>query len=32
MAENQLPEAFELQMQALLGPAEFFLFKEGLER
>jgi 16S rRNA C967 or C1407 C5-methylase (RsmB/RsmF family) len=32
MAENQLPEAFESQMQALLGPAEFALFKEGLER
>ena len=32
MAENQLPEAFELQMQALLGPAEFTLFQEGLER
>jgi 16S rRNA C967 or C1407 C5-methylase (RsmB/RsmF family)/NOL1/NOP2/fmu family ribosome biogenesis protein len=30
MAENQLPEAFESQMQALLGPAEFALFKEGL--
>lgn len=32
MSENQLPEAFESQMQALLGPAEFSLFKEGLER
>jgi 16S rRNA C967 or C1407 C5-methylase (RsmB/RsmF family)/NOL1/NOP2/fmu family ribosome biogenesis protein len=32
MAENQLPEAFESQMQALLGPVEFALFKEGLER
>jgi 16S rRNA C967 or C1407 C5-methylase (RsmB/RsmF family) len=32
MSENQLPEAFESQMQALLGPAEFVLFKEGLER
>jgi 16S rRNA C967 or C1407 C5-methylase (RsmB/RsmF family)/NOL1/NOP2/fmu family ribosome biogenesis protein len=32
MAENQLPEAFELQMQALLGPPQFALFMEGLER
>ena len=32
MAENKLPEAFESQMQALLGPVEFALFKEGLER
>jgi 16S rRNA C967 or C1407 C5-methylase (RsmB/RsmF family)/NOL1/NOP2/fmu family ribosome biogenesis protein len=32
MGDNQLPEAFELQMQALLGPAEFAQFKEGLER
>lgn len=32
MGENQLPEAFELQMQALLGPAEFALFQEGLKR
>ena len=30
MAENQLPEAFESQMLALLGPEEFALFKEGL--
>ncbi len=30
MAENQLPEAFESQMLALLGPKEFALFKEGL--
>ena len=30
MAENQLPEAFEFQMLALLGPEEFALFKEGL--
>ncbi len=32
MAENQLPDAFESQMHALLGPAEFALLKEGLER
>uniref|UniRef100_UPI004047CCDA methyltransferase RsmF C-terminal domain-like protein n=1 Tax=Algoriphagus sp. TaxID=1872435 RepID=UPI004047CCDA len=32
MAENQLPEAFESQMQALVGPAEYVLFKESLER
>ena len=32
MGENQLPEAFELQMQAFLGPAEFALFQEGLAR
>ncbi len=32
MGENQLPEAFELQMQALLGPAEVALFQEGLKR
>ena len=30
MAENQLPEAFETQMLALLGSEEFALFKEGL--
>jgi 16S rRNA C967 or C1407 C5-methylase (RsmB/RsmF family)/NOL1/NOP2/fmu family ribosome biogenesis protein len=30
MAENQLPEAFESQMLALLGPEEFALFKEAL--
>ena len=30
MAENQLPEAFESQMLALLGSEEFALFKEGL--
>lgn len=30
MAENQLPEEFESQMLALLGPEEFVLFKEGL--
>jgi 16S rRNA C967 or C1407 C5-methylase (RsmB/RsmF family)/NOL1/NOP2/fmu family ribosome biogenesis protein len=32
MAENQIPEAFESQMVALIGPEEFALFKEGLER
>ncbi|MDA0313864.1 MAG: tRNA/rRNA cytosine-C5-methylase [Bacteroidetes bacterium] len=30
MDENQLPEAFESQMQSLLGSAEYALFKEGL--
>ena len=31
MAKNQLPGAFESQMRALLGPAEYALFKEGLD-
>ena len=31
MAKNQLPGAFESQMRALLGPAEYTLFKEGLD-
>lgn len=31
MAKNQLPSAFESQMRALLGPAEYTLFKEGLD-
>jgi len=31
MAKNQLPSAFESQMRALLGPAEYALFKEGLD-
>ncbi len=31
MAKNQLPGAFETQMRALLGPAEYALFKEGLD-
>ena len=31
MAENQLPEAFESQMHALLGAAEYAVFKQALE-